>query len=59
MQDQSAAAMMVEIGTALAAAQVAEAALVEPVYLLNPAPSSTMTCCVLFRCWSQRRYRSA
>ena len=41
MQDQSAAAMMVEIGTALAAAQVAEAALVEPPGACIPAKSST------------------
>ena len=37
MQDQSAAAMMVEIGTVLAEAQVAEEALVEPPGACIPA----------------------
>ena len=38
MLDQSAAAMIFEIGIALAAAQVAEVALVEP----HPKPSTTI-----------------
>ena len=41
MQDRSAAVMMVEIGTSLAAAQVAEAALVEPPVACISAESST------------------
>ena len=59
MQDQSAVAMVVDIGTAvLAVAHVSEAPLVEPHGTYIPAKSGTFVNhdLFLYKWWSQRRH---